>query len=154
MIQWRLGGLTTIVAVLVSCSAAPNGPDSAALEASASARILAIPAPSPEKYRGMIGAKGWLNPYLIIKADGVALLDPDNHEEILLKPEELTQTLGKLPPSAWPYGRVVAVTENGVRAPGDDVPLRKTEPSWPALWKACMCSSIGFLLPEMEPAMS
>ena len=60
--------------------------------------------------------KGWRNPYLIIRADGVALLDPDNHLERILKPGELTQALGNLPPSAWPYGRVVAVTENGVRA--------------------------------------
>jgi hypothetical protein len=73
----------------------------------------------------MIDKKGWRNPYLIIKTGGVALLDPDNHEERLLKPEELTQALGNLPPSAWPYGRVVAVTENSVRAPGDGVLIRK-----------------------------
>jgi hypothetical protein len=53
------------------------------------------------------------------------LLDPENHEERLLKPSELTQALGDLPASAWPYGRVVAVTESGVRAAGDDVPIRK-----------------------------
>jgi hypothetical protein len=69
--------------------------------------------------------KGWQNPYLIIKADGVALLDAGNHEEILLKAPELTQALAKLPPSAWPYGRVVAVTESAVRAAGDEVPIRK-----------------------------
>ena len=112
MILWRLGALTTIVAVLASCSSTSDGSDPASLEASAGARILAIPAPSPEKYRGMIGAKGWQNPYLIIKPAGVALLDPDNHEEILFKPEELTQALGKLPASAWPYGRVVAIEES------------------------------------------
>lgn len=125
MILWRLGALTTIVAVLASCSSTSDGSDPASLEASASARIQAIPVPSPEKYRGMIGAKGWQNPYLIIKPAGVALLDPDNHEEILFKPEELTQALGKLPASAWPYGRVVAVTENAVKVAGDDVPIRK-----------------------------
>ena len=43
----------------------------------------------------------------------------------IVKPEELTQALGNLPPSAWPYGRVVAVTETGVRASGDDVLIRK-----------------------------
>jgi hypothetical protein len=130
MTHWRLAALvtTTIVAlptlVLSSCSA-PGGPDRAALEASATTRILMIPTTSPEKCRGMIDKKGWRNPYLIIKTGGVALLDPDNHEERLLKPEELTQALGNLPPSAWPYGRVVAVTENSVRAPGDGVLIRK-----------------------------
>jgi hypothetical protein len=125
MILWRLAALTTIVAVLASCSSTSDGSDPASVEASATAHILAIPEPTPEKYRGMIGAKGWQNPYLIIKPAGVALLDPDNHEEVLFKPEELTQALGKLPPSAWPYGRVVAVTEIAVKVAGDDVPIRK-----------------------------
>ena len=124
MIYRRLAVLATLAVLLISCSA-PQGPDTAVLEASAAARILAIPPASPEKYRGMIDMKGWQNPYLIIKADGVALLDAGNHEERLLKPAEVTQALAKLPPSAWPYGRVVAVTENGVRAAGDDVPIRK-----------------------------
>ena len=117
--------LVVVVTLILSSCTASNGPDPAALEASAAARILTVPATSPEKYRGLIDKKGWQNPYLIIKTGGVALLDPENHEERLLKPEELTQALGNLPASAWPYGRVVAVTENAVRAPGDDVSIRK-----------------------------
>jgi hypothetical protein len=124
MIHRRLAVLATLAVLLTSCSA-PQGPDPTALEASAAARILAIPPASPEKYRGMIDMKGWQNPYLIIKADGVALLDAGNHEERLLKPAGLTQELAKLPPSAWPYGRVVAVTENGVRNSESDVLIRK-----------------------------
>lgn len=115
-----LGFLAAAVAVLVSCSA-PKAPDLAALETAATARILAIPEATPESYRSLNKMKGWRNPYLIIRADGVALLDPDNHEERILKPEELTRTLGDLPASAWPYGRVVAVTENGARGSADDV---------------------------------
>lgn len=130
MIPWWRSALTTIslipiVALLISCSAAPREPDPAALEASAAARILAIPPANPEQYRGMRDMKGWRNPYLIVRVDGVALLDPENHVERLFKAGELTQELGKLPASAWPYGRVVAVTENGVRAPGADVLIRK-----------------------------
>jgi hypothetical protein len=124
MIYRRLAVLATLAVLLTSCSA-PQGPDPAALEASAAARILAISPARPEKYRGMIDLKGWQNPYLIIKAEGVALLDAGNHEERLLKPTEVIQALAKLPPSAWPYGRVVAVTEGGARAAGDDVPIRK-----------------------------
>ena len=119
MKQSRLGAIAAAVVVLASCSA-PKSPDPAALEASATARILAIPPATPEKYRGMRDMKGWRNPYLIIRADGVALLDPENHLERILKPGELTQALGNLPPAAWPYGRVVAVTENGVRGSADD----------------------------------
>jgi hypothetical protein len=113
----RLGLIAAAVAVLVSCSAAPKTPDPTAL---ATARILAIPEPTPEKYRSLVHMKGWRNPYLIIRADGVGLLDPDDHLERILKPGELTQALGNLPQSAWPYGRVVAVTENGVRNGADD----------------------------------
>ncbi len=119
MRQSRLGLIVAAVVVLASCSA-PKSPDPAALEASATARILAIPPAMPEKYRGMVDMKGWHNPYLIIRADGVGLLDPENHLERILKPGELTRALGNLPPSAWPYGRVVAVTENGVRGSADD----------------------------------
>jgi hypothetical protein len=35
--------------------------------------------------------------------------------------------LEKLPSRAWPYGLVVAVQENGVRAPGDDEPIRRNK---------------------------
>src|SRR5207245_7778765 len=109
MIHRRLGVLTIIAAVLISCSGAPRAADPAALEASATAHMRAIPPARPEKYRGMVDMRGWQNPYLIIKVDGVALLDAGNHEELLLKPAELTQALAQLPLSAWPYGRVVAL---------------------------------------------
>ena len=124
---------TTLVAVtaliLTSCTTS-NGPDPAALEASAAARVMTIPPTTPDKYKimvdkNLIDKKGWQNPYLIIKTGGVALLDPDNHVEHLLTPQELTQALGNLPASAWPYGRVVAITESAVRVQGDDVLIRK-----------------------------
>ena len=125
MILIRPGVIAATIAVLASCSA-PKTPDATALEARAAARIQAIPSATPEKYRGMKDTKGWRNPYLILRADGVALLDPDNHLERILKPGELTQALGNLPLSAWPYGRVVAVTEIGLRfSPDEDVKIRQ-----------------------------
>jgi hypothetical protein len=125
MSHWRLGPLTAVVAMLVSCSARPKAADRATLEASATAHILAIPPPRPEKYRGMIDMKGWRNPYLVIRQDGVGLLDVANSEQRLMKPEDLIQALAQLPASAWPYGRVVAVTQNGLTSPGGDVLIRK-----------------------------
>jgi hypothetical protein len=56
--------------------------------------------------------KGWRNPYLIIRPDGVGLLDPANNEQRLLKTDEVEATLASLPATAWPYGRVVVVTES------------------------------------------
>ena len=59
--------------------------------------------------------KSWRNPYLIVRADKVALFDAADNAEILLKPEELLPTLAALPSSNWPYGRVVAATEDRPR---------------------------------------
>lgn len=40
-------------------------------------------------------------------------------------PAEVVAHLEKLPSVAWPYGLVVAVQENGVRAQGDDERIKK-----------------------------
>lgn len=70
--------------------------------------------------------KGWRNPYLIVDKAGVSLLDMSNHERRPLKPEELLAALAGLPASAWPYGRVVAVQENGVgSSEADKVAIRR-----------------------------
>ena len=72
--------------------------------------------------------KTWRNPYLIIRTDGVALLDSADNAEIILKPEELLPALAKLPASNWPYGRVVAAAENGARSSEQDgVAIRRNK---------------------------
>ncbi len=72
--------------------------------------------------------KKWRNPYLIVRTDGVALLDTADSAEIILKTNELLPALAKLPASNWPYGRVVAATENGVRASEQDgVAIRRNK---------------------------
>ena len=55
----------------------------------------------------------WRNPYLIVRTDGVALYDSADSAEIILKTDEVLPALAGLPASKWPYGRVVAVSENG-----------------------------------------
>jgi hypothetical protein len=69
--------------------------------------------------------KNWRNPYLIVRTDGVALYDSADSAEIILKTDDLLAALARLPASNWPYGRVVAVTESGVRASGDDIAIRR-----------------------------
>jgi len=72
--------------------------------------------------------KTWRNPYLIIRTDGVALLDSGDNAEIILKDEEVLGALARLPVSDWPYGRVVAAAENGVRASEQDgVAIRRNK---------------------------
>ena|SRR5271156_2714278 len=88
---------------LAACSsqrAAPAaGPDAA---------LQAIPASDATQYEPIQDMKKWRNPYLIVRADDVALLDTADSAEIMLKPDELLPALARLPASDWPYGRVVA----------------------------------------------
>jgi len=55
--------------------------------------------------------KDWKNPYLIVRADGIGLVDLDNHEIKILQPEEVPTALSALPATAWPYGRIVLVSQ-------------------------------------------
>ena len=116
--------LLTILA-LAACQAPPKEPDPAAVEAAAEATIKAIPAPDSSKFNNIHSVMKWDNPYLVITRGGVDLVDYRNNEVRHLKPDEVVLALGKLPPSAWPYGRVVAASENRVQAQGDDALIRK-----------------------------
>jgi len=122
----RLGVFAIGLATLASCAKPPRTPEEVAAATSPEVRIQQIPPADPQKYAGMRDFKNWRNPYLIIKPEGVALLDVANHEEHLLKTEELPETLAGLPPSAWPYGRVVVVTDQALLASAQDsVLIRK-----------------------------
>jgi hypothetical protein len=120
-----LSVLAVSLAALSSCAKPPSSPEQAAAATSPEARIQQIPPADPQKYGQVPASEGWQNPYLMIRRDGVGLLDAGNNEWHLIKPEDLPKALAQLPPSAWPYGRVVAVREIGVRASGDDVLIRK-----------------------------
>ena len=90
--------------------------------------LEAIPAADSAKYSHIHDMKKWRNPYLIVRADGVALFDVADSAEIILKPEELLPALAKLPASNWPYGRVVAAAEAGViGSEGDKVAIRRNK---------------------------
>jgi hypothetical protein len=57
---------------------------------------------------------------MLLRTDGVALLDTADSAEIELKPNEMLAALSHLPAAAWPYGRVVAISENGARTSEQD----------------------------------
>jgi hypothetical protein len=71
--------------------------------------------------------KNWRNPYLIVRSDGVALLDVADSAEIILKPDELLPALAELPASDWPYGRVVAAAESGSHSDQDGTAIRRNK---------------------------
>jgi hypothetical protein len=92
--------------LLASCSRPPRTP-----ETTPETRIQKIPPADPQKYASLKDMKAWRNPYLIIRVDGVGLLDVGDNLTQILDPDKLPEALANLPASAWPYGRVVAVQE-------------------------------------------
>ena len=107
----RTASLLVFSVIVVACSSSQNGaktPDPAAV-------LLALPQADPAQYDRIQDMKKWRNPYLIVRADGVALYDSADSAEILLKTDEVLPALAHLPASNWPYGRVVAAAEIGER---------------------------------------
>jgi len=108
-------------ALCSACNRTPASPP----PASTASPLQSIPAADPATL-AKVDIHAWKNPYLIVKPDTLALLDVTDHEEKELKPEELGTALSALPRSAWPYGRVVAVTINETQATEDEkIALRK-----------------------------
>jgi hypothetical protein len=108
---------------LGACSSRAKTPaaDSAAL-------LQTIPPADSAKYSRIRDMKNWRNPYLVIRADGIGLLDPADNAEIVLRPDELLAALARLPSSAWPYGRVVAAAEGGFRnSEQDAIAIRRNK---------------------------
>jgi hypothetical protein len=117
--------LAVSLALLASCTKPPRGPEETAA-ASPETRLQQIPPADPQKYAGMRDMKTWRNPYLVIRVDGVGLLDVSNNEQQIVDPDKLSEALSKLPGSAWPYGRVVAIQEISAAGSEDDkAKLRK-----------------------------
>lgn len=119
----RLSAVAMSLALLASCTKPPQAPAETAAGLSPEARLQQVPAAAPEKYLNVRDYKQWKNPYLFIRKDGVALLDVSNNEQRLVKLEDLPEVLAQLPIAAWPYGRVVAVGQNGVLTTADDAVL-------------------------------
>lgn len=97
-----------LLGALVACSRSPQ-PEST--EASKPTSLESIPAPDPSKYPVVRDMAHWQNPYLLVRGDGIGLVDLANREIHMLTPEQIPGKLVSLPPSAWPYGRVVLVAE-------------------------------------------
>lgn len=94
---------------------------------SAETLLQAIPTADPTKYDHVQNTRNWRNPYLIVRADGVALYDTADSAEIILKPEEVIGALAQLPHSDWPYGRVVAAAETGAASDRDGIAIRRNK---------------------------
>ena len=125
----RLGraGLLSVLMMSfgLACSQqnAPPQPDAATL-------LQAVAAADPAKYPSMSvrETRHWSNPYLVIRPEAVGLLTSITaNEEQILKPEEVLNALARLPASAWPYGRAVAilVDEKPAASEADKIAIRR-----------------------------
>jgi hypothetical protein len=109
---------------LAACSRqnAPPPPNAATL-------LETIAAADPAKYPSPPASKRWSNPYLVIRPDAVGLVTGVTaNEEQILQPEEVLSALARLPASAWPYGRAVAilVEEKPTASESDKVAIRRS----------------------------
>jgi hypothetical protein len=109
---------------LAACSRqnAPPPPDAATV-------LQAVAAADPAKYPSPQESKRWSNPYLVIRPQAVGLLTGViANEEQILQPEEVLSALARLPASAWPYGRAVAilVEEKPTASESDKIAIRRS----------------------------
>ena len=68
-----------------------------------------------QRYKFILDAKDWANPYLVIRRDGIEIISkglPSGRRTV--SSTDLRRTLIDLPVTAWPYGRVVAVQDIGL----------------------------------------
>lgn len=123
-----LAPLILIPLVLLACLTACTKPSTTAANESKPLGLESIAPADPSKYPSFQDLSNWKNPYLVVREDGIGFVDLSNHEIRLLQPDQIQAELAALPESAWPYGRVVLVTEAAPRNPTDQIKteMRKT----------------------------
>ena len=84
--------------------------------------LVEIPAPIPERYVHVQDSAHWKNPYLTVLPDGIGIQCLATAFTKKVPVGALHQTLLSLPPSAWPYGRVVALQAGGGPTRSEDPP--------------------------------
>jgi hypothetical protein len=105
-----------LLGALLGCSKPPQ-PETT--EATQPTGLESIPAPDPSKYPSISDMAAWKNPYLVVREDGIGFVDLSNREIRVLKQEEIPAELVALPSSAWPYGRVVLISQAAPKNPSE-----------------------------------
>ena len=76
-----------------------------------------IPKSDPKKYSSISDGSQWKNPYLIVGTEGIEIIVGVTRDARRISVDSVVRALEGLPESAWPYGLVVAVSENGIVSP-------------------------------------
>jgi len=78
-----------------------------------------IKAADPAQYKAVLDTKDWQNPYLTVGPEGVEVR-ARGMESRTVPPTALAGVLASLPITAWPYGRVAAVSAPSLLSKSDD----------------------------------
>lgn len=108
------------------------------------AALASIPLPTKSMYVDVHDRGAWANPFLSVDADSLTLritlpdtnpstagegtmLRPDaaRRQELQLRPADLAEAVTAIPPGAWHYGRVIAVSESPLATNSDRPKLRR-----------------------------
>ena len=122
---------TFIALILLVILAGCTKPDTSAPQTSAPAPqetgLERIPEPDSTKYPRLENLAQWKNPQLVVREDGIGLVDYDNHEVHVLKLDQVEAELVSLPISAWPYGRAVLLSQAAPKDSSDAAKIRLRE---------------------------
>jgi hypothetical protein len=80
---------------------------------------------SASDYDSIRDAKDWQNPFLVIDADAIEIVLPDDRARVPI--DKLHDYLSDLPGRYWPYGKIVAVGEGGLRPPNSNGLIRQNK---------------------------
>ena len=96
-----------------------------------------IPLPTKSLYVNIKDPNVWANPFLSVEAGSIVLHTTDgtvdrpgdksgaHRQQTQIAPADLIASLIALPPTAWRYGRVVAIAESTQAAPKDRPAVRR-----------------------------
>ncbi len=108
------------------------------------AQLEQIPLPTKSLYVDVHEPSQWANPFLSVGPDLITLrvmvgdespgtleqntlLRPEaaRRQELQLRPADLDRAIVAIPPSAWHYGRVIAIAESSLATPADRPKVRR-----------------------------
>jgi hypothetical protein len=118
-ISRSLGPITFACILLAALAACSKPPQPETAEEPKETGLEHIPMPDPLKYPRLSNMSSWQNPYLVVREDGIGIVDLSSREIHILKQEEIPAELVSLPSTAWPYGRVVLVAQAVPKDPSE-----------------------------------
>ena len=116
-----------LLGILVACTKPETPAPQPAAETPQETGLERIPEADPAKYPRIQELSSWRNPQLVIREDGIGLVDLENHEIHILTQEQVPAELVSLPIDAWPYGRVVLVSQVAPKAPSEQTKAKLRE---------------------------